>query len=360
MSGPAAAVARPWSRSPRNSRRFSEARRPAKSRRHSAHNEPPSEPPRRENPKPGRAARSRGRRIPRTRRVRPMGIDDARGGCTRRCIDVMKLCLRLQHGSSVRGWGLTSSGRGMGARAEGVDRLRSGSWPTAGKRVRRVPPRSCGTVSTTPRSRVEPQLSRDGPTEPERSGRHADDGPGGPPAAAGAPGSDPERNGGRRSRPARRGGAVAGGLLRGVGAGDGGDGAQGRALRGAAGRGAGGPPDSMSPPASCVRAEGYSLPAGVRVAAGDRPRLEKRCRYVARPAQALDRRHERTDGRFASRVRPAWSDGTETLIFEPETLIEKLVALVPRPNGHLTRFHGVGGGPAVFVEGRDRSPACGV
>jgi hypothetical protein len=34
------------------------------------------------------------------------------------------LCLRLQHGSSVRGWGLTSWGRGMGsggARAEGVD-----------------------------------------------------------------------------------------------------------------------------------------------------------------------------------------------------------------------------------------------
>ena len=34
------------------------------------------------------------------------------------------LCLRLQHGSSVRGWGLTSWGRGAssgGARAEGVD-----------------------------------------------------------------------------------------------------------------------------------------------------------------------------------------------------------------------------------------------
>ena len=100
-------------------------------------------------------------------------------------------------------------------------------------------------------------------------------------------------------------------------------------------------PDSMPPPASCVRAEGYSLHAGVRVAAGDRPRLEKLCRYVARPALALDRLQERADGRFAYRLRHAWSDGTETLIFEPGTLIEKLVALVPRPNGHLTRFHGV-------------------
>jgi len=100
-------------------------------------------------------------------------------------------------------------------------------------------------------------------------------------------------------------------------------------------------PDSMPPPASCVRAEGYSLHAGVRVAAGDRQRLEKLCRYVARPALALDRLQELADGRFAYRLRHAWSDGTETLIFEPGTLIEKLVALVPRPNGHLTRFHGV-------------------
>ena len=100
-------------------------------------------------------------------------------------------------------------------------------------------------------------------------------------------------------------------------------------------------PDSMPPPAACGRAEGYSLHAGVRVAAGDRQRLEKLCRYVARPALGLDRRQERADGRFAYRLRHAWSDGTETLLFEPGTLIEKLVALVPRPNGHLTRFHGV-------------------
>ena len=56
-------------------------------------------------------------------------------------------------------------------------------------------------------------------------------------------------------------------------------------------------PDSMPPPASCVRAEGYSLHAGVRVAAGDRPRLEKLCRYVARPALGwTDCRSWRTDG----------------------------------------------------------------
>ena len=100
-------------------------------------------------------------------------------------------------------------------------------------------------------------------------------------------------------------------------------------------------PDSMPPPASCGRADGYSLHAGVRVAAGDLQRLEKLCRYVARPALALDRLHELADGRFAYRWRQAWSDGTATLLFEPGTLIEKLVALVPRPNGHLTRFHGV-------------------
>jgi len=73
-------------------------------------------------------------------------------------------------------------------------------------------------------------------------------------------------------------------------------------------------PDSMPPPASWGRAAGYSLHAGVRVAAGDRPRLEKLCRYVARPALALDRLQELAHGRFAYRLRHAWSDGTETLL----------------------------------------------
>ncbi len=58
-------------------------------------------------------------------------------------------------------------------------------------------------------------------------------------------------------------------------------------------------PDSRPPPAACGRAAGYALHAGVRVAAGDRQRVERLCRYVARPAVALERLKELAAGQFA-------------------------------------------------------------
>jgi len=92
---------------------------------------------------------------------------------------------------------------------------------------------------------------------------------------------------------------------------------------------------------------------------GGSPRLETRCRDVARPALALERLPELADGRVAYRVRHAWSDGPETLLCEPGTLIEQLVALGPRPNGHPTRFSGGLAPRSSWVEGRDRSSAGG-
>ena len=40
-------------------------------------------------------------------------------------------------------------------------------------------------------------------------------------------------------------------------------------------------------------------------------------------------------------MRHRWRDGTTGMLFEPGELIEKLVALVPAPRGHLVRYHGV-------------------
>ena len=40
-------------------------------------------------------------------------------------------------------------------------------------------------------------------------------------------------------------------------------------------------------------------------------------------------------------LRKRWRDGTTGFVFEPEELIEKLVALIPAPRGHLVRYHGV-------------------
>ncbi|MCP4005566.1 MAG: hypothetical protein GY725_15360 [bacterium] len=46
-------------------------------------------------------------------------------------------------------------------------------------------------------------------------------------------------------------------------------------------------------------------------------------------------------GRIAYALRHPWRDGTTHIVFEPAELLEKRVALVPRPRAHLVRHHGV-------------------
>ena len=41
------------------------------------------------------------------------------------------------------------------------------------------------------------------------------------------------------------------------------------------------------------------------------------------------------------RLKTPWRDGTESLLFTPSEFIEKLIALVPIPRFHLTRYYGV-------------------
>jgi hypothetical protein len=55
---------------------------------------------------------------------------------------------------------------------------------------------------------------------------------------------------------------------------------------------------------------GMSLHADVAVPAHDRRRLERLCRYVARPPLAHDRLEVRSDGRLALRLKTRWRDGT--------------------------------------------------
>ena len=46
-------------------------------------------------------------------------------------------------------------------------------------------------------------------------------------------------------------------------------------------------------------------------------------------------------GAIALRLKTPWRDGTESLLFTPSEFIEKLIALVPIPRFHLTRYYGV-------------------
>ena len=87
--------------------------------------------------------------------------------------------------------------------------------------------------------------------------------------------------------------------------------------------------------------EGMSLHADVAIPARDRRRLERLCRYVARPPLANDRLELRSDGRLALRLKTRWRDGTTHIVFEPLEFMAKLAALVPAPRTHLVRYHGV-------------------
>jgi hypothetical protein len=86
---------------------------------------------------------------------------------------------------------------------------------------------------------------------------------------------------------------------------------------------------------------GFDLHAGVTVAAGDRPRLERLCRYICRPPLGQHRLQRLGDGRIAVALQRTWADGTSHLVFTPGELLERLAVLVPRPRINLLLYHGV-------------------
>ncbi len=96
----------------------------------------------------------------------------------------------------------------------------------------------------------------------------------------------------------------------------------------------------MSGPRSAM-IDGVSLHANVAVPARDRRRLEKLCRYIARPPVATERLSKLADGKLLYRLKRKWRDGTTHVVFEPLELVEKLAAIVPPPRIHMVRYHGV-------------------
>jgi len=86
---------------------------------------------------------------------------------------------------------------------------------------------------------------------------------------------------------------------------------------------------------------GFSLHAGVATKADERDKLERICRYIARPAIAEERLSTNVRGEVILRFKKPWTDGTTAIKFSPMEFMERLAALVPRPRIHLTRFSGV-------------------
>jgi hypothetical protein len=79
----------------------------------------------------------------------------------------------------------------------------------------------------------------------------------------------------------------------------------------------------------------------VAAAAHQRDQVERRCRYIARPAVASGRLALTAQGQIRDTLKTPYRDGTTQVIFEPLDFIARLAALVPRPRVQLTRYHGV-------------------
>jgi hypothetical protein len=102
-------------------------------------------------------------------------------------------------------------------------------------------------------------------------------------------------------------------------------------------------PETSPRPRSPLTAalDGFSLQAAVAFDAGETSRLERLCRYLTRPPLATERLSWNGDGRVRYAFRRAWRDGTTAVLFEPDTLIERLAAIIPRPRVHLLTYHGI-------------------
>jgi hypothetical protein len=107
-----------------------------------------------------------------------------------------------------------------------------------------------------------------------------------------------------------------------------------------------------------AHAGGFDLHANVAVPAGDRDRLEHLCGYVLRPPVAQGALQLSGDGKILLTMNRRWSDGTRAVLFEPQELIEKLAALIPKPRINLLLYHGIVG-PAARMRNAAVSAARG-
>ena len=90
-----------------------------------------------------------------------------------------------------------------------------------------------------------------------------------------------------------------------------------------------------------AEADGFSVNAGVSMAAGDAEGRERLIRYCARPALSLKRLSLLPDGRIAYRGKYPKRGGRTHLVMTPLELLARIAALVPPPKIPSVRYSGV-------------------
>lgn len=100
--------------------------------------------------------------------------------------------------------------------------------------------------------------------------------------------------------------------------------------------------DGQARPTGLVSKQaGFSLHAGVACKSNQRKKLERLCRYVARPAISEQRLSLASNGNVVVALKTPYDDGTSHVVLSPMEFMGRLAALVPKPRVNLTRFHGV-------------------
>jgi hypothetical protein len=100
------------------------------------------------------------------------------------------------------------------------------------------------------------------------------------------------------------------------------------------------PPQRPATPLS-AQCDGFSLHAGLAVAADDRDTLQRLLRYGSRPPFAQRRLSVLADGTVRLQLRKPYYTGQTALRLEPLAFLRRVLALVPPPRWHLTRYHGI-------------------
>jgi hypothetical protein len=77
---------------------------------------------------------------------------------------------------------------------------------------------------------------------------------------------------------------------------------------------------------------GFSLHAGVATRAHEREKLERLCRYIARPAVSTKRLSLTRHGKVRYELKTPYSDGTTHILFEPLDFMCRMYGM-PRAQG---------------------------
>lgn len=95
----------------------------------------------------------------------------------------------------------------------------------------------------------------------------------------------------------------------------------------------------------CFSVNGFTIHANRYVGMKERSALEKLLAYGARGAFSHQRLAVKSpddrSGDLTYTLKTPWSDGTEAIVLSPAELVEKLVALIPPPYVHLSRYFGI-------------------